>query len=170
MRLRPLKKYAIGAGGMLVLVMAILLATGWGSAVAAQISNVFVTNDSSHPVPVHEQGTASVSLASGGNAVTSADQTEILLEHEFTVGGGTQLIDVSGYNTIRIASGSSTNCNSAAVLDLKEIDVPHAYTIDDVSPCGVMNKTYTVPGTTLALALFGDPGTSVEIGVFGRRN
>jgi hypothetical protein len=33
-----------------------------------------------------------------------------------------------------------------------------------------MNKTYAVPGTTLALALFGDPGTSVEIGVFGRRD
>jgi hypothetical protein len=32
MRLRRLKKYGIGADGMLVLVMAILLATGWGSA------------------------------------------------------------------------------------------------------------------------------------------
>ncbi len=62
MRLRRLKKYGIGAGGMLVLVMAILLATGWSSAVAAQISNVFVTNDASHPVPVHEQGTASVNV------------------------------------------------------------------------------------------------------------
>jgi hypothetical protein len=45
---------------MLVLVMAILLATSWGSAAASSILNVFVTNDSSHPVPVHEQGTATV--------------------------------------------------------------------------------------------------------------
>jgi hypothetical protein len=30
MRFQRLKKYAIGAGGMLVLVMTILLATGWG--------------------------------------------------------------------------------------------------------------------------------------------
>ena len=65
MRLRRWKKYGIGAGGMLVLVMAILLATGWGTAVAAQISNVFVTNDASHPVPVHEQGTASVNVTNG---------------------------------------------------------------------------------------------------------
>jgi hypothetical protein len=62
MRLRRLTKYAIGAGGMLVLVLAILLATGWGTAVAAQISNVFVTNDATHPVPVQEQGTANVNV------------------------------------------------------------------------------------------------------------
>jgi hypothetical protein len=170
MGLRRLKKDALGAGGMLVLVTTILLATSWGSAVAAQISNVFVTNDASHPVPVHEQGTASVSLAPGGNAVTSADQTQVVLEHEFAAGGATQLIDVSGYDTIRIASGSSTNCNSSTVLNLKVIDIPHAYTIDDVSPCGVMAKTYSAPGTTLALALIGDPGTSVDIIVLGRRN
>jgi hypothetical protein len=59
------KKYAVGAGGMLVLVAAIVLATGSGSAVAAQISSVFVTNDSSHPVPVHEQGTANVNVSGG---------------------------------------------------------------------------------------------------------
>lgn len=63
MGLRRFKKYAIGAGGMLVLVVAVVLATGSGSAVAAQISNVFVTNDASHPVPVHEQGTATVQQA-----------------------------------------------------------------------------------------------------------
>ena len=51
-----------------------LLATGGGSAVAAQIANVFVTNDASHAVPVpeqaldnanlkvHEQGTANVNV------------------------------------------------------------------------------------------------------------
>jgi hypothetical protein len=67
------KKYAIGAAGMLALVVAVVLATGSGSAVAAQISSVFVTNDAAHAVPVHanntdangnlrvhEQGTASV--------------------------------------------------------------------------------------------------------------
>jgi hypothetical protein len=42
---------------MLALVVVILLATRSGSAVAAQVTGVFVTNDSSHPVPV--QGTVS---------------------------------------------------------------------------------------------------------------
>jgi hypothetical protein len=53
----------------------ILLATGWGTAVAAQITSVLVTNDAAHPVPVqeqradaqgnvrvHEQGTADVNV------------------------------------------------------------------------------------------------------------
>jgi hypothetical protein len=62
MRLPRWKKYGIGAGGVLVLATAFLMATGWGSAVAAQITNVFVTNDSAHPVPVHEQGTANVRI------------------------------------------------------------------------------------------------------------
>jgi hypothetical protein len=73
MRQQRWRRYGVGAGGMLVLVTAFLLATGWGSAAAAQITSVFVTNDSANPVPVqeqradangnikiHEQGTASV--------------------------------------------------------------------------------------------------------------
>jgi hypothetical protein len=52
MRLQGWKKYGLGGCGMLMLVMAVLLATGWGSAVAAQIQNVFITNDSAHAVPV----------------------------------------------------------------------------------------------------------------------
>ena len=60
MRWRGLKKYGLGAGAMLILVMAILLTTGWGSAVAAQITNVFVTNDAAHAVPVAVQGTTPV--------------------------------------------------------------------------------------------------------------
>jgi hypothetical protein len=76
MQLQRLKKYAIGAGMMVVLTIAILLGTGSGSAVAAQITSVFVTNDASHAVPVrdqntdtngnikvHEQGTANVTAA-----------------------------------------------------------------------------------------------------------
>jgi hypothetical protein len=154
MRLQRLKKYALGAVGMLVLVMAILLATGWGSAVAAQISNVFVTNDASHAVPV-----------------ASADQTEVVLQHTFTTTGGTQIIDVRGYRTIRIAMGSTTGCTSSVVFNLKVVEVPHAYNIDTV-PCDQLqvSRTYAVPGTTLVLGLFGDPGSSADIIVLGRRN
>jgi hypothetical protein len=43
---------------MVVLVIAILLASGQGSAVASQISSVFVTNTADHPVPVN--GTVTV--------------------------------------------------------------------------------------------------------------
>jgi hypothetical protein len=70
---------------LLMLVTAILFATGLGSAVGAQISSVFVTNDSANPVPVqeqrtdangnikvHEQGTANVNV----NGIVSVAPTQ----------------------------------------------------------------------------------------------
>jgi len=69
MRLRRWKKYAIGAGGMLVLVVALMLVTGWGTAVAAQVTNVFVTNDANHAVPVREQGTPNVHVTNSDLSV-----------------------------------------------------------------------------------------------------
>jgi hypothetical protein len=84
MQRRGWKRYGIGAGGMLVLVMAILLATGWGSAVAAQIQGVLVTNDAAHSVPVreqnldangnikvHEQGTANVNVTNSSLSIAA---------------------------------------------------------------------------------------------------
>lgn len=41
---------------MVSLATVLLLVTGWGSAVAAQVSQVFVTNTASNPVPVAQQG------------------------------------------------------------------------------------------------------------------
>lgn len=79
--MESIKRYGLAAAGLSALVAAILLATGAGSAVAAQISSVFITNTPANPVPVqatgilpvHEQGTAtvtgSVGLASAGNTV-----------------------------------------------------------------------------------------------------
>ena len=40
----------------------VLLVTGWGSAVAASVTSVLVTNTASHPVPVRQLGTANVNL------------------------------------------------------------------------------------------------------------
>ena len=62
MSLQGWRRYGVGAGGMLVVVMAILLTSGMGSAAGAALLNVVVTNDSDHPVPVHEQGTANVNV------------------------------------------------------------------------------------------------------------
>jgi hypothetical protein len=58
--MKSFKSYVTAGVGFAMLVTIIFLSTGWGSAVAAQITNVFVTNDASHPVPVHEQGTVVV--------------------------------------------------------------------------------------------------------------
>lgn len=97
------------------LVTIVLLVTGWGSALAAQVSSVLVANTSSNPVPVqavdtvpvHEQGTASVNV---GNFPSTQQ-----------VGGSVSVSNlpatqqVSG--TVGIASGSNgvQEANSVAV-------------------------------------------------------
>jgi hypothetical protein len=57
--MRSVRKYALTLLATTSLVTVVLLVTGWGSAVAAQISNVFVTNTAADPVPV--SGSVSVS-------------------------------------------------------------------------------------------------------------
>jgi hypothetical protein len=67
-----MKRFTRCAGalaGLAALVGLVLFTTGWGSAVAANISGVFVTNTASNPVPVSGTvtigGAPSVQLASG---------------------------------------------------------------------------------------------------------
>jgi hypothetical protein len=78
------KRYGVGAGVTVVLAAGLILATGWGSAVAGQISNAFITNGPANPVPVqeqrtdangnikvHEQGTADVNVTNSSLKVGS---------------------------------------------------------------------------------------------------
>ncbi len=58
---RP-RRYALAAVTTAAGAAVALLVTGWGTAVAANISSVFVTNDSSHAIPVAQQGTAEVNV------------------------------------------------------------------------------------------------------------
>jgi hypothetical protein len=98
------RRVVLAASG-LVLAVVILVASGWGSAVAAQISKVFVTNDSAHPVPVqeqrtdangnikvHEQGTANVNVTNG--SLNVASPTPITEGGSSTVTNGTRDFDV----------------------------------------------------------------------------
>jgi hypothetical protein len=62
MRRTGWKGYGVGFGAAIAVTTAIVLVSGWGTAVAAQVTNVFVSNDAAHAVPVHEQGTANVSV------------------------------------------------------------------------------------------------------------
>jgi len=55
---------------------------------------------------------------------------------------------------------------------VKVVEGVFGYNLDTV-PCdqlAQLSKTYAVPGTTLVLGLFGDPGSSANIIVLGRRN
>jgi hypothetical protein len=183
MRLRGWKKYGAGAGGMLVLVMALLLATGWGSAVAAQVSSVFVTNDAAHPVPVHEQGTATVGLSSSANTVRLAESTQTLFDQVVSASGSSQTfgpIAVSSDRELRLAAGpgSSGQCPDSTVtielrVPLGSLDLPDP-TLASLPLGGCERGTTTVelPGTAVELVV--DKGSassgSEHIVLFGRGN
>ena len=69
-----MKRFTRCAGalaGLAALVGLVLFTTGWGSAVAANISGVFVTNTASNPVPV--SGTVTIGgCGAGGFRATQA--------------------------------------------------------------------------------------------------
>ena len=59
---RTFRTWGLSVLTMVSVATVVLLVTGWGSAVAASVSSVIVTNPASNPVKVHEVGTANVSV------------------------------------------------------------------------------------------------------------
>jgi hypothetical protein len=53
-----------------------LLATGWGSAVAANVGSVFVANTPANPVPVHQQGIAEVKVTNAAAVPVKETNTD----------------------------------------------------------------------------------------------
>jgi hypothetical protein len=95
----------------------VLLVTGWGSAVAANVSSVFVTNTASNPVPVHEQGTGKVQVTNTTPLPVSETNTDgngnIKVHEQGTANvaqSGTWNVGITGTPTVR--SG-----DTASVLD-----------------------------------------------------
>jgi hypothetical protein len=92
------KKYALGAGSTLVLAIAILLVSGWGTAAADQLFSVFVTNTAANPVPVREQnldGSGSIKVHEQGTAHVNVTNTPSVT------------LDTSG-NTVKLDPSNST--------------------------------------------------------------
>jgi hypothetical protein len=109
MGFRRFKQYAIGATAMLALVVAVVLATGSGSAVAAQISSVFVTNDAAHAVPVHSNNTdANGNLKVHEQGTANVQGTVNVNQVPVTSGGDFAIIDCSGEGTQEIHQGVAT--------------------------------------------------------------
>jgi hypothetical protein len=175
MRLRGLKKYAIGAGAMLVLVIAVVLATGSGAAVAAQISSVFVTNDTSHPVPVHEQGTASVNVTNSNLVVHEQQATQLIQLGDLSASNpALPPIDVSAYREIRIVHGA-VRCNGGSdpyFVEATEPSSQNRFLVAGGNICGSnsVNDLIEVPGRTIQISCSCQLDDGTEIAVFGRTN
>jgi hypothetical protein len=116
----------LGRWGMTVVTMVsvatlVLFITGWGSALAANVSSVFVTNTASNPVPVQQQGTASVNVTNTSVPVhdTNVDSNGNLKVHEQGTANvaqsGAWSVGVTGTPTVKsgdVASvlGQSDGC------------------------------------------------------------
>ena len=70
-----LRKWSLTLIATTSLVAVVLLVTGWGSAMAAQVTSIFVNNDAAHPVPVAQQGTADVNVKNSSLTVTPSAAT-----------------------------------------------------------------------------------------------
>ena len=125
-----LKKHATSLLATLSLVTIVLLVTGWGSAAAANISSVFVTNGSSNPVPVreqnldgsnirvHEEGTANVNVTSVARLQAATTGASLGDVNTGNTGHGQEVIGLStaqalafhmtsGVNSVELKDGSS---------------------------------------------------------------
>jgi len=117
-------RYAFGAAGLFALVSAVLLTAGWGSAVASNVSGVFVTNTASNPLPV--SGTVSVGSIGGGATVDVGNTPSVKLD---PTGNTVQLASHLGQQAL--ISGTFS-FNGAAIQDFT-VPAGKAFVIEHVS-------------------------------------
>ena len=78
-----LGRWAVTVVTMVSVATVVLLVTGWGSALAANVSSVLVANGPSNPVPVQQQGTADVNITNTTPmSVKSGDVASVLGQGE----------------------------------------------------------------------------------------
>ena len=63
--MRMLARWGMTVATTVSVATVVLLVTGWGSAVAANVGSVFVANQASNPVPVRQQGISDVKVTNG---------------------------------------------------------------------------------------------------------
>lgn len=161
----------------------VLLVTGWGSAVAANVSSVFVTNTASNPVPVHEQGTASVAVT-GTPTVKSGDTATVLDQSDgnVTLSPGQRLTlnpdteNVSAYREVTLYLefvGGDFYTDTEFWADTDD-GSPYLFAFDHLTPQDLrVVKTYDPAPAKLVLELWNNSTTSeteIDYTIVGRTN
>jgi hypothetical protein len=111
--MRKVRKYALTLLATTSLVTVVLLVTGWDSAVASQISNVFVTNTAANPVPV--SGSVTVSNLPATQPVSGTVNVGNLPGSQ-TVDG---TVDVGNFPSSQTVDGSVSPAAPAAPVLLR---------------------------------------------------
>jgi hypothetical protein len=122
--------YVTAGVGFAMLVTIVLLATGWGSAAASAVGNVFVTNTSANPVPiaatgtvpVHEQGTANVNVTNTTSMPVTAKNLNTDTNGNLKVAEqGTPNVNVQNFPSSQTVSGNVSVSNFPAGATTAEI-------------------------------------------------
>jgi hypothetical protein len=152
-------RHSILAALLVVAVATALGATVFREEVAAAAAtlNVVVTNDATHPVPVHEQ-----------------IETQLLLDREFT-DGQRETIDVAAYKTIHLdfdLTNGTCASSGASLLAVEATRFLERARIgaDEACTGGFTGKTIEMPGRSLTLIVHAVPGDTWRVVVFGRAN
>jgi hypothetical protein len=163
---------------LLVLVSVVLGATVFREDVAQAASNlnVFVNNDTAHPVPVHEQGTALVNVTNTRLPVDAGFQTQVLLNRDFS-DGERATIDIAAYKTFHVDfSVRNGQCfgSGATLLVLEATDVVPRLRIgaDEACTGGTdTGQTFELAGSSLTFIVhIPNAGDTWRVAAFGRAN
>jgi hypothetical protein len=135
---------------------------------AAASLNVFVTNDTAHPVPVQQQGTATVNVANPGF------ETQLLLDQTF-MDGDRATVSVAAYKTIHVDFDLvSGNCfgSGASLLIVESTRFLFRDRIgaDDACTSGFPGIALDTPGRSLTFIVNAQAGDTWRVVVFGRGN
>jgi hypothetical protein len=93
---------------------ALLMVTGWDSAIGATITSVFVTNTATHPVPVKEQGIPKVTVqnvdATGNMKVHEQGTAKVLVQNSTALP-----VHEQGTANVNVTNGSLSVAPAAAI-------------------------------------------------------
>jgi hypothetical protein len=163
---------------MVSVATAVLFATGWGSAVAAQVTSVFVSNTSTSPVPVqavgtvptHEQGTANVNVTNTslpvheqGTAAVHVDNNQLSISPAAATG--------TAHDTITLPPNTGTAAPfsgdfTPVQLTLLTIDTTGTGVVDLRNGPSNFLMQFGIGATTQTLVLpFAAPLTADRIGL-----
>jgi hypothetical protein len=159
---------------LLVLLSVVLGATVFRADVAQAATSIFVNNDPDHPVPVHEQGTATVSVANTPLAVNAGFETQVLLDQVFS-GGDRATIPVAAYKTIHVdfvlLNGNCFGSGSSLLIVEATHFIRRGFIgADDACTGGFSGIALDTPGRSLTFIVNAQAGDTWRVLVFGRAN
>ena len=117
-------------------------------------------------------------FAISATKTTAPEQTDLLLEHHFTLTGETVALDATNYRQIRVTFNDCSHINArgepTAYLEIYAVSPSgQRYTIQKGSPScsgGEISWTFEIPGRQLELSVGTLASPDFSIAVYGRSN